>query len=134
MLTYINLANQKVISFNGGKGEKVIALDLSKNQLETLERDTFKQYEDLEILYLQENNIQGLPSGIFNNLKKNYYLDISRNYIKELKKGTLAPLSKLNQLAIYRNCIDDQLLDETEDTFIQQFLLNWKDNQYVCIQ
>jgi hypothetical protein len=62
-----------------------------------------------------------------------YYLDISKNYLKGLSAGTLSPLSKLTQLAVYGNCLDDDLLAEQERAFIQSKISQWKNNQQLCI-
>ena len=69
-----------------------IAIDLSKRSIDSIELNTFKNYGNLEIIYLQDNKLKKLENQTFkylNNLRElwledNNLVDINQNVFKEL--------------------------------------------------
>jgi Leucine-rich repeat (LRR) protein len=81
----------------------VFSLDLSFNSISTIERDTFRGLDKLEILHLEYNNISTLDPKLFADLMELKYLDLSHNNIQSLQFGTFNNLIQLKVLNISDN-------------------------------
>ena len=73
-------------------------LDLSSNQIHTLESLCFVGLKALEVLNLSSNALWNLQSATFYHLDSLTKLDISHNELRQLVNGTFFGLSKLTYL------------------------------------
>ncbi|XP_044004106.1 carboxypeptidase N subunit 2-like [Aphidius gifuensis] len=83
--------------------EKLETLDLSYNQLNSIQPGTFNNLLNLKHLSLQENHLTSLPKNIFTGLKNLESLNIGLNRLNYLESSTFVGLSKLRQLWIGYN-------------------------------
>ena len=133
LLTFLDISNQNVTVFVGGKGENVQILSLSGNALTTLNPTALDKYAKLEVLYLQENNLKNLKSNIFSMLPKLYHLNLSQNQIQDVETGALSILNKVTKLAVFNNCLDKDALPASEVAYITSKSPLWEANQNICI-
>ncbi|EFX71756.1 hypothetical protein DAPPUDRAFT_59842, partial [Daphnia pulex] len=82
---------------------KTVELELSNNELVSLERGVFADLDDLRQLFLDGNNISLVEDSVFQNLKKLEELDLSGNYIAVLTGETLMGLQQLKKLSLRSN-------------------------------
>lgn len=82
---------------------KTVELELSNNELVSLERGVFADLDDLRQLFLDGNNISLVEDSVFQNLKKLEELDLSGNNIAVLTGETLMGLQQLKKLSLRGN-------------------------------
>ncbi|XP_017780514.1 PREDICTED: adhesion G protein-coupled receptor A3 [Nicrophorus vespilloides] len=78
-------------------------LDLSRNQLTTLQNNQFSEIPNLHRLDLSGNSIKHIDTLAFANLKHLERLKLNQNQITSIEKGTFNPFMKLKQLDISNN-------------------------------
>ena len=108
-LETLNLKNNKITSLKSNmfnQDLKMLSLlDLSSNQIELIEKDTFKYLTKLVTLHLNKNKIQQLDSYLFQGLINLNALYLSSNKIKEIKSNTFSQLPNLKYLLLNINKI-----------------------------
>ncbi|XP_041482642.1 G-protein coupled receptor GRL101-like isoform X2 [Lytechinus variegatus] len=81
-------------------------LDLSENNITTLERGTFDQgLHRLQYLYLRRNDMRYIEDGSFIGLPKLQRLDLGHNDIEWIESGTFQDLGNITDLLLRNNCI-----------------------------
>ena len=80
------------------KLESLVQLCLSRNNLTTVEEDTFKHVTKLRVLLLANNRIITIGLHFFTGLTALETLNVSHNSIEMIENGTFHPLVKLNYL------------------------------------
>lgn len=78
-------------------------LNLFSNQINKIEKNTFKVLVNLELLKLDSNEITSIDIGSFNGLNKLKLLDLSSNKINKLKKNNFIGLDDLEILNLMKN-------------------------------
>ncbi|XP_064481044.1 leucine-rich repeat-containing G-protein coupled receptor 5A-like [Ornithodoros turicata] len=81
----------------------VVALDLSRNNLSSLEEDAFDNYSHLEELRLDYNDLEWLPPLVFTPLVKLTFLSVEGNNITESPSEALQHLTVLETLHLNKN-------------------------------
>ena len=80
-------------------------LKLSKNQIEDIDPEAFKNLKDLRILELNSNALQELTGDMFSGLVNLQELYASENYIGLIDKHAFTDLANLNTLNLAINMI-----------------------------
>nr|AGJ51126.1 variable lymphocyte receptor C [Petromyzon marinus] len=78
-------------------------LNLQYNQLQTLPSGVFDQLKDLNELRLANNQLTSLPLGVFDSLTKLTYLNLNDNQLQSIPKGVFDRLTKLEDLRLNEN-------------------------------
>lgn len=107
-------------------------LDVSHNQLMSLENGDFHAQKHLNVLMLHRNMVSRLENGTFVGLDELQTLLLNENYIDDVPPGTFAPLRKLEKLDLSQN----RLVRLSDSAFVG--LTNLKtlvlrDNKFVTI-
>jgi Leucine-rich repeat (LRR) protein len=97
------LATIKQRTFNGLFRLQVIHLD--KNEIETIENDSFLTESNILELFLSENKLKNIKQGVFNGLFKMEILHLEKNDIDEAEKNSFKNLNSLKELKIESNKI-----------------------------
>ncbi|XP_015431913.1 PREDICTED: adhesion G protein-coupled receptor A3 [Dufourea novaeangliae] len=84
---------------------ELIQLDLSKNNIYTIEVNLFKNLTNLKRLDLSQNNITSVGDGCFNGLGNLERLDLSKNQITFIDAYAFRKLPNLKKLDLSRNNI-----------------------------
>ncbi|MFX0547728.1 NEAT domain-containing protein [Hathewaya histolytica] len=128
---------------------KLKSLGLSENSLKRLPNDVFNNLSSLKGLYIYENQIENIPTGIHNlkNLKSLYIdknkiesipkevgelrmlttLDLSKNYIKEIHPSIFKNLQSLSNMNLSDNqitSIPDNIYKDNPELSILDVSLN----------
>lgn len=93
---------------NGGtfkRLKRLVYLDISYNRIAKIEPTMFKDLHNLEILKMQDNQIEHIPSKIFSNLPKLHTLVLSNNRVASVGETTLYGLQNLRLLSLDYNRI-----------------------------
>ncbi|CAK9824102.1 Adhesion G protein-coupled receptor A3 [Anthophora retusa] len=98
------LQNIKDININSVSVE-LVQLDLSKNNIYTIETNIFKNFTNLKRLNLSQNDITFIGEGCFNGLGNLERLDLSKNQISSIDAYTFRKLSNLKTLDLSGNNI-----------------------------
>ena len=88
-------------------------LDLSHCQLLTIHWATFRGLSKLRDIRLNNNSLDEIPNGLFDELTVLTSLDLSENSLTELRRGLFDDLKELTQLDLSRN----QIYSIEEGTF-----------------
>ncbi|KAJ2941084.1 hypothetical protein O0L34_g10316 [Tuta absoluta] len=100
------------IQKNGLAGLAImIELDLSKNSLKTLYADTFRETAKIRWILLNDNQIEKLEDGLFNNLPFLQKVDLSNNRIVQIGVKTFMNVPKLNILRLDGNKLEHLKID-----------------------
>jgi hypothetical protein len=91
--------------------QNLYLLDLSFNQLSSIDVNAFRGLSKLSYLYLQNNKLTTLNSQTFAPLSSLYYLNLSNNQISSLDKDIFRNLTNLRFLIANNNSL--QTLDTT---------------------
>jgi Leucine-rich repeat (LRR) protein len=92
-----NLNSLKSV-FNGYDVTKIVTLDLSFNQIKSLEPNSFVNFTSLTTLYLNNNQINDIYYGWFLNLPFLSTLSLKNNRLTSLPTGIFYGLSSLTSL------------------------------------
>lgn len=84
---------------------EVKVLDLSRNSITIIRRNSFSRMAMMTNLYLTSNGITIIESNAFSDLKNLTSLDLSDNDILGIETGTLAGLTSLNYINLGNNKI-----------------------------
>eukprot|EP00940_MAST-03C_sp_MAST-3C-sp2_P002693 g2693.t1 len=117
-LEYLNLARNNIAfverdSFAGYANLQ--SVDLSKNALEAVSRGAFRETTQLVVLKLDSNFLVSVPSDLMRNMPVLRFLDLSNNRLQELPVGafkTASTFSFLEVLDLSRNDIENIAHDQ----------------------
>jgi len=97
--------DQNLLIQEYGFGLDSIEIDLSGKNIEIIDINTFKGFENLEKLYLQENKLMKLEQGLFYNLSNLKELWLESNRIESVDKNIFVGLEKLKKVCLDENPI-----------------------------
>ncbi|RPA96452.1 L domain-like protein [Choiromyces venosus 120613-1] len=128
-LTVLNLTNNKLD--NGALGiicqiSSLVDLKLSKNGLEGELDSSISKLTNLEILELQENKLESLPSSL-GQLPKLHILNVSHNVIQSIPFGSLLDC-QLHELTASNNKLKGALFPHGVTRFDSLHLLDIRNN------
>ena len=78
-------------------------LDLSSNQINSLDEALFDETNQLISLYLSENDLTVLPNGLFKGMRNLEYLSLAGNRIHSLHENLFNETKKLIGINLYHN-------------------------------
>ncbi|CAN7996287.1 unnamed protein product [Ixodes pacificus] len=107
-------------------------LDVSHNQLVSLEKGIFHAQKHLNVLLLHRNMVDQLDNGTFIGLDELHTLLLSENFIDDLPSGMFAPLRKLEKLDLSQNRLV-RLADSAFVGLTNLKTLVLRDNKFVTI-
>ncbi|KAB8031082.1 leucine-rich repeat protein [Fluviispira multicolorata] len=96
----------------------IIDLSFSRNLIDKLKANTFKNLESLKILDLRGNNIKYIEDQAFNGLSELEKLNLDRNYISSINSKTFAGLKNLKELEL-ANMTHSKSNPQDEDIFLE---------------
>ncbi|KAL7734253.1 hypothetical protein ACLKA6_011920 [Drosophila palustris] len=106
----------------------MVSIDLSRNTLSTLHKDTFRGLTLLKELDLSNNVLDFLPFDLFQDLDSLLQLRIQNNQLEDIDASTFWKLRNLNLLDLSKNVIS--LLPESVFYHAQRLtVINLSDNQ-----
>lgn len=88
-----------------GVYHNLVYVDLSHNQLVSVELDNFKSQRSLEVLLLNGNVISSLQNETFKGLSSLQVLQLNINRLERIESGVFSPLVKLQTLDLSANII-----------------------------
>ena len=113
-LQRIELTNNKltalpvgVFTVHDSFNSSLYELYLGDNQLDYLPSGLFSDLNTLSHLHLHNNNLTKLPSDIFEDLFELFELDLSYNYLHTFTEGIFQSLSKVHNMFVERNQVSD---------------------------
>ncbi|XP_064190028.1 insulin-like growth factor-binding protein complex acid labile subunit [Anguilla rostrata] len=103
-LTFLDISKNNIIPENDTLDYvcNLLSLDFSENDIQSIPTDIFQPTPKLVWLNLARNQLKGLPNDIIRNLRNLTYLDLSFNSI-ELQNNTFDSLYSLNTLILSGN-------------------------------
>lgn len=110
---------------------KLTILDLSQNDLTTLDDGIFGGFENLRGLYLYRNKISSVHSHAFDGLTKLTHLDLSQCQLTTIDFEALSHSSKLQELNLKDNQIKNVIISRSMQPFKNLSKLNLEDNKLI---
>ena len=105
-----NLGRNVFAKHKGGSKSSLIKLDLGYNKLVELKKKTFSGLNQLEMLFLNDNQLAKIHQNSFSgsnyNLGNLLILDLTHNQIRSLKEDTFTGLDRLEVLLLGSNQLD----------------------------
>lgn len=92
-------------------------IDLSENQITSLDAGVFIECEALEILDLSSNEIVKIHENSLSSLGALQELDLSHNKIGRISRKTIKPMKNLRKLSLQSNSIKELAHDTFNDMF-----------------
>ncbi|XP_052744564.1 insulin-like growth factor-binding protein complex acid labile subunit [Bicyclus anynana] len=112
--------------------QKLIVIDLSKNELKTLPADLFKEKPKIKWILLNNNQIEKLEDGLFNNLPSLYIVDLSHNRIAQIGMETFLNVPKLEKLKLNNNKLEQLEKDKLSALTSIHLVLDIHGNHWRC--
>lgn len=109
----------------------LIELDLSKNSIAELEKNTFKDNVKLRILILSYNKIRRIEDGLFSNMSYVQRIHLDHNEIEYLNENTFYNLPSLNDISLGYNKLKTVGFD-LKQKLPRLNSLNVEENPWVC--
>lgn len=109
----------------------LIELDLSENQIVTLDKNLFQDNIKLRILDLRRNKIKVLHNGLFSNQTHLQSVDFSYNELENISADTFQVTPVLRHIAVANNKLKYMNYDFTEN-FTKLSSLMLDGNPWVC--
>ncbi|VEN50914.1 unnamed protein product, partial [Callosobruchus maculatus] len=97
-LKYLNLANSGIASTPHLPLPNLITLNLSRNHIEAINKNSVQELGKLKVLDLSHNDLFQVPSHLWIHLPNLKTLDLSYNPIKELNAESFAGLQTLQEI------------------------------------
>ena len=104
-LTYCVGINQSILIQKYGFKIDSNEIDLSESSIDSMDVNTFKGYNNLEILYLEDNKLKQLEYGLFNHLLNLKELWLESNNIVSIDRNVFVGLNKLEKVCLSDNPI-----------------------------
>jgi len=82
-------------------------IDLSERSIDSIDINTFKGYNSLEKLYLEDNKLSQLEYGLFNHLLNLRELWLQSNNIVSINRNVFKGLNKLEKVCLSDNPISE---------------------------
>lgn len=109
-LERLDLSNNEILTIDDGGLlglPNLISLDLTQNQIKVIQSKLFHTMQNLEYLMLGNNNIASIEKDAFQGLPSLTILDITHNHLKTINAREINVLSKLVHLYLGHNQIDN---------------------------
>jgi Leucine-rich repeat (LRR) protein len=97
--------NQSLLIQKYGFDINSVEIDLSERSIDTVEINTFKGYNNLERLHLEENKIKQLEYGLLNHLVNLKEVWLESNNIVSIDRNVFVGLNKLEKVCFNDNPI-----------------------------
>lgn len=103
----LNVSHNNIYDFEdlGVFGSTLVMLDIGSNQLTKVDLRYFRGLNELEFLYLMDNNIHVIEQSSWLDLRKLSILDLSKNRLSEITKSDFTGLGNLASLMLSSNTI-----------------------------
>ncbi|XP_035660561.1 leucine-rich repeat-containing protein 24-like isoform X2 [Branchiostoma floridae] len=108
-------------------------LDLGHNKITMIQKGTFKNLPQLQILDLSKNQITMIQKGAFENLPQLQILILSSNQIRMIQAGTFVNLPLLQKLYLHNNQIT-MIQKGAFENLPQLLILHLSNNQITMLQ
>jgi Leucine-rich repeat (LRR) protein len=106
-LTYSAGINQSLLIEKYGFSIDSVEIDLSERSIDSIDINTFKGYNSLEKLYLEDNKLSQLEYGLFNHLFNLRELWLQSNNIVSIHRNVFKDLNKLEKVCLSGNPISE---------------------------
>lgn len=110
---------------------KLTILDLSQNDLTTLDDNVFNGFENLHGLYLHRNKISSIHLHAFKGLFKLTHLDLSQCQLTAVDFEAYSHLTKIQELNFKNNQIKNVIIPRSMQPFKNLVKLNLEDNKLI---
>lgn len=110
---------------------KLTILDLSQNDLTTLDDNVFNGFENLRGLYLHRNKISSVYLHAFDGLLKLTHLDLSQCQLTAVDFEAYSHLSKIQELNFKNNQIKNVIIPRSMQPFKNLMKMNLEDNKLI---
>lgn len=110
---------------------KLTILDLSQNDLTTLDDNVFNGFENLRGLYLHRNKISSVHLHAFNGLSKLTHLDLSQCQLTTVDFEAYSHLTKIQELNFKNNQIKNVIIPRSMQPFKNLMKMNLEDNKLI---
>lgn len=110
-------------------GRSIVTLDLSYNQIETLDSNVLKRFDNLKHLKWNHANISGVDANAFSSQQKLEYLDLSHNQLKRMEFRT--GLTQLKELHLQDNQLTS-IAGIVPANFPELSILTLAGNNFTC--
>ncbi|CAH0560624.1 unnamed protein product [Brassicogethes aeneus] len=108
----------------------LIELDLSRNELSTLDKNIFSENIKLRVINFSYNKIKVIESGLFYNMTYAQKISLDHNEIETLEKNTFRYLPALQHISLDNNKLKSLSLDF--ETMPKLNSLSLKSNAWIC--
>lgn len=105
-LEFLDVSHNQLVSLdkeNFSALKHLRILLLNRNMISTLQNETFRGLSNLTILQLNENILEDIPPGVFSHLSKLELLDLSQNRMSSIDDNAFAGLKNLKTLLLRDN-------------------------------
>lgn len=129
---YIPRSKLRILTTGTFQVEKLKILDLSQNEISTIDDFTFASLRSLTNLDLSGNKLTTISRNTLSGLNELYRLDLDKNEIRTIENGAFADLRKLEILYLYENklrVLNDHMFDGLRNLNI----ISVADNQIMSI-
>ena len=97
--------NQSLLIQKYGFEINSVEIDLSERSIDSIDINTFKGYNKLEKLHLEENKIKQLEYGLLNHLESLKEIWLESNIIVSIDRNVFVGLNKLEKVCLNDNPI-----------------------------
>jgi hypothetical protein len=104
-LAYCIGINQSILIEKYGFNNESNEIDLSESSIDSIDINTFKGYDKLEKLFLEDNKLRKLDYGLFNHLLNLRELWLESNIIVSIDRNVFVGLNKLEKVCLNDNPI-----------------------------
>uniref|UniRef100_A0A914X140 Uncharacterized protein n=1 Tax=Plectus sambesii TaxID=2011161 RepID=A0A914X140_9BILA len=109
-LEFLDLSDNQILTLDRGAFFRLInlkVLRLNGNQIKSLIVETFAGLSELQALDISRNKLERLPTSVFADLHRLEVLNISDNALKTMSPGALTGLTSLKDLHLARNQLSE---------------------------
>lgn len=97
--------NQSTLIEQYGYSKDSFQIDLSSSNLDTIDLGTFNGFNNLEVIYLEDNQINRIEKGLFNNLYNLRELWLESNNLISINRNAFEGLNNLELVCLNNNPI-----------------------------
>lgn len=109
-LEFLDLSDNQILTLDRGAFFRLTnlkVLRLNGNQIKSLIVETFAGLSGLQVLDISQNKLERLPTSVFADLHRLEVLNISHNQLKAMSPGALTGLTSLKELHLARNQLSE---------------------------